>query len=128
MLSEKRNTNATKRIVCSSIALFGGSAAHTLKNFEDSLALSQDRIRLELSNLLSAQSLENGFVWQNLVASCHAHYTSVVGGEIAKAREGMRAEFQQLVKQLVAVEFAERLAGGALEPKARLSAEQSACL
>ena len=46
--------------------------------FSGTMKIMEDKVRLEIQNMFSAQSLENGFLWQNLVTTCNQNFATVL--------------------------------------------------
>lgn len=56
-------------------------------HFEETRQNFEKKVQLEVQNLFSAQSLENGFVWQNLANQCNQNFAATLDACVAKANQ-----------------------------------------
>ena len=71
--------------------------------FDGTMKLMEGKVQLEIQNLFSAQSLENGFLWQNLINACNANFANAVQTHIEKAEKDLNARIHAKVAHVSAI-------------------------
>ena len=79
------------------------------EQFSGTMKIMEDKVRLEIQNMFYAQSLENGFLWQNLVNACNQNFATTLNAYVETLAPKMHAQVHEKIAQHTAV-FQGRLA------------------
>ena len=71
--------------------------------FSGTMKTLEDKVHLGIQNMFSAQSLETGFLWQNLVNACNANFATTLKAYVEKLAPEMHDRSQEKIVQLQAV-------------------------
>ena len=80
--------------------------------FSETMHEMENKVRSEVQNMFSAQSLENGFLWQNLVNACNANFQMTLQAYMEKIAPQLDERYVAKIAQLNAV-LQEKLVGSA---------------
>ena len=73
------------------------------QKFSGTLQEMETKVRMEVQNMFSAQSLENGFLWQNLVNACNQNFAATLQAHMEKLQPQMHAHVENRISQVEAV-------------------------